>query len=160
MADPEKLWQRLADAAAEDDVEAASAVSVTEAERDLAAAGFDVKAERARAEALIAELMGETAPAKGAPESATEPTAWEQAAASPARKPAPSRVLWLAAALLAAAVAGGALYAAAHRPTPPEKPIDVPSATASAPTPPVPVVPSGTKPRPSGPPVDSKLPPP
>ena len=158
MADPKKRWQRLADAAGEDAVESAAAVSAADAERDLVAAGFDVKAERVRAEALIAELLGgDAASSKSAPEPATEPTAWVQGAASAAKRaPAPRRVLWLAAALLAAAATGGILYAAAHRPLPPEKPVDVPSATASAP--PQPVAPSQTltPAKPTGSPVDSK----
>ena len=46
---PEAIWQRLVDEAGEDAIEAAAAVSVAQAERDLAAAGFDVAAERAAA---------------------------------------------------------------------------------------------------------------
>jgi hypothetical protein len=53
---PESLWQRLVDEAGDDAVERAVAVSVAQAEKDLAAAGFDVAAERARALALIAAL--------------------------------------------------------------------------------------------------------
>ena len=52
----EALWQRLVDEAGEDAIEAAAAVSVAQAERDLAAAGFDVAAERAAAVARIDEL--------------------------------------------------------------------------------------------------------
>ena len=46
---PEALWQQLVDEAGEDLVERAAAVSVARAEKDLAVAGFDVAAERARA---------------------------------------------------------------------------------------------------------------
>jgi hypothetical protein len=53
---PESLWQQLVDEAGDDAVERAVAVSVAQAEKDLAAAGFDVAAERARALALIAAL--------------------------------------------------------------------------------------------------------
>ena len=50
------LWKELVDEAGEDAVDRAAAVSVAEAERELAAAGFDVEAERAAARALIAAL--------------------------------------------------------------------------------------------------------
>lgn len=53
---PEALWQRLVDEAGEDLIERAAAVSVAQAEKDLAAAGFDVAAERARAVARIVAL--------------------------------------------------------------------------------------------------------
>ncbi len=54
---PEALWQLLVDEAGEDAIEAAAAVSVAQAERDLAEAGFDVKAERALAVARIEALQ-------------------------------------------------------------------------------------------------------
>jgi hypothetical protein len=54
---PEALWQLLVDEAGEDAIEAAAAVSVAQAERDLAEAGFDVKAERAVAVARIEALQ-------------------------------------------------------------------------------------------------------
>ena len=50
------LWKELVDEAGDDAVDRAAAVSVAEAERDLAAAGFDVEAERAVARALLAAL--------------------------------------------------------------------------------------------------------
>ncbi len=53
---PEALWRQLVDEAGEDLVERAVVVSVAQAERDLAAAGFDVAAERARAMSRIAAL--------------------------------------------------------------------------------------------------------
>ncbi|MGO9835448.1 MAG: hypothetical protein ACLP1X_14640 [Polyangiaceae bacterium] len=53
---PESLWRKLVDEAGDDAVERAAAVSVAQAERDLAAAGFDVAAERALAMARIAAL--------------------------------------------------------------------------------------------------------
>ena len=53
---PESLWQKLVDEAGDDAVERAVAVSVAQAEKDLAAAGFDVAAERARAMARITAL--------------------------------------------------------------------------------------------------------
>jgi hypothetical protein len=53
---PVDLWRRLVEEAGEDAVERAAAVSVAEAERELAAAGFYVGAERRAAAARIAEL--------------------------------------------------------------------------------------------------------
>ncbi len=50
------LWQELVDEAGEDAIDAAAAVTVEQAERDLAAAGFDVAAERAAALAWLDEL--------------------------------------------------------------------------------------------------------
>jgi hypothetical protein len=52
----ERLWQALVDEAGEELIEEAASVSVAEAEAYLAAAGFDVPAERARAEAFLASL--------------------------------------------------------------------------------------------------------
>jgi hypothetical protein len=148
MATPENLWQRLVDEAGDDAVESAAAVSVGQAERDLVAADFDVKAERARAEARIAELTGGAAAATGAQEPATEPTSWVRGATAPARRsPGSRKAVWLTAALVAAATAGGIFYAAAHRPKPPDKPVEAPSATAPAPAPPPPVAPSQPLPR-------------
>jgi hypothetical protein len=54
---PESLWQQLVDEAGEDLINEAAAVSVAQAERELAAAGFDVVAERRLAEARIAALL-------------------------------------------------------------------------------------------------------
>jgi hypothetical protein len=52
----EALWRQLVAEAGEDAVDRAAAVSVADAERDLAAAGFDVEAERAIARDRIAAL--------------------------------------------------------------------------------------------------------
>jgi hypothetical protein len=54
----EDLWQHLVDEAGDDRVAQAAAVTVAQAERGLAAAGFDVAAERAVARARIASLEG------------------------------------------------------------------------------------------------------
>jgi hypothetical protein len=62
---PEALWRRLVDEAGEDAIEAAAAVSVAQAERELAEAGFDVKAERARAVAKIEALEARGGPGSG-----------------------------------------------------------------------------------------------
>jgi hypothetical protein len=52
----EELWQELVDEAGKELIEAAASVSVEQAEKDLAAAGFDVAAERARAEQFLVDL--------------------------------------------------------------------------------------------------------
>lgn len=52
----EEVWRQLVDEAGEDEIERAASVSVAQAEKDLARAGFDVAAERAKADALIGEL--------------------------------------------------------------------------------------------------------
>jgi hypothetical protein len=52
----DELWRRLVEEAGEALIEEAARVSVAQAERELAAAGFDVGAERRKAEAVIAEL--------------------------------------------------------------------------------------------------------
>ena len=70
MLTPEDLWKKLALEAGEDAITEAASVPVTQAERDLHEAGFDVKAERERANAWIGELAGENAAASDG----TEPT--------------------------------------------------------------------------------------
>ena len=47
------LWNKLVDEVGEKEIEAAASVSVAQAEKELAAAGFDVAAERAKAEAFL-----------------------------------------------------------------------------------------------------------
>jgi len=53
---PEDVWRQLVDEAGEDEVERAASVSVAQAENELAQAGFDVAAERAKGAALIEDL--------------------------------------------------------------------------------------------------------
>jgi hypothetical protein len=167
MPTPEELWQGLVEEAGEDAIAGAASVSVAEAERDLTAAGFDVKAERARANATISELSGATPAANGATDPASEPTAWVSGPPPSARRARGSRkVVWLAAALVAAATAGGIVYAVGRRSKPPDPPIEVPptpptaSATAQpAPLPVAPVGPGSAAPeKGSGPPWNDKAP--
>jgi hypothetical protein len=54
---PESLWRQLVEEAGEDLINEAAAVRVAQAERELAAAGFDVAAERRLAEERIAALV-------------------------------------------------------------------------------------------------------
>jgi hypothetical protein len=51
-----EVWQQLVDEAGEDEIDRAASVTVAQAEKDLADAGFDVAAERARAAARLREL--------------------------------------------------------------------------------------------------------
>jgi hypothetical protein len=53
---PEEIWRQLVLEAGEDEIELAANVSVAQAERELAEAGFDIAAERATAEALLRDL--------------------------------------------------------------------------------------------------------
>ena len=55
---PQQIWQDLVDEAREAAIERAAAVSVEHAEKELAGTGFDVDAERARADAFLDELAG------------------------------------------------------------------------------------------------------
>ena len=61
------LWKQLVDEAGEAAVDSAAGISASEAERDLKAAGFDTNAERAKAEAAIAVLIGPGGAPAGAP---------------------------------------------------------------------------------------------
>jgi hypothetical protein len=136
MPAPEDLWRRLVEEAGDDPVESAAAVSVSQAERELKAAGFDTKAERERASALIRELTGE-GPSASVPsvpsQPASEPTAWVGPASQPGRRSSTSRyALLLAAALAAVATAGGILYGLAHRPKPKDNPVEPPRPGPSA----------------------------
>ena len=56
LRNPTALWRRLVEEAGEEAIDAAASLSVAQAERDLAAAGFDVAAERAVAEAWVDAL--------------------------------------------------------------------------------------------------------
>ncbi len=111
------LWKKLVAEAGEAEIDRAASVSVAQAEAELAAAGFDVAAERAKANAFLDALeKGEplsTAPAPvPAPTPAPVPTPHS---ASPPRRPRPA-FAWLAAAASFGAVAGGALHAALESP--------------------------------------------
>jgi hypothetical protein len=105
------LWRKLVDEAGEDEIDRAASVSVEQAEADLKAAGFDVAAERAKANAFLDALES------GAPRSApgVAPQLTPPAARSVDEKRRVRRrpsVAWLAAAATLGALAGGALVAA------------------------------------------------
>ena len=127
---PEELWERLVLEAGEEEIEAAAAVSVEEAEAYLAAHGFDVAEERARAEAFLTELGG-----GGAAVQATAVVAESQARPGkvpPQRRRSRSAAVWLAAAATVAVGGAAAAYVALHdRKAPePERAVPEPSTPA------------------------------
>jgi hypothetical protein len=168
----DEVWRRIVEEAGEDAVSSAASVSVSHAERDLTAAGFDVKAERAKAEAALVALTHAGALAKEPPRDASEATvdareatrdaseatgvareatAWVTAPIPAAKRArSSSKVVWLVAAIAAAATAGGILYAIGHRSNPPEAPPQPPRptpTTSTAPTlGPEPIAPSPSAP--------------
>jgi hypothetical protein len=110
------LWNELVDEAGEAEIERAASVSVEQAEAELAAAGFDVAAERAKANAFLEALeRGEsTAPAPAlAPAPAPAPAT---APATPKRRMGPREVVVRLAGVAASAAAGAALYAGLQQP--------------------------------------------
>jgi hypothetical protein len=142
---PKEVWQKLVDEAGEEEIERAASVSVEQAEKELAAAGFDVAAERATANAFLEALeRGElpapatatataTAPAT-APATATEPEAAFAVPQDPVVLPDRRRpvVFWLAAAATVT-VGGGLLYAALRPPPAPPPPSPEPPPSVPAP---------------------------
>jgi hypothetical protein len=109
------LWKKLVDEAGEDEIDRAASVSVEQAEADLKVAGFDVAAERAKANAFL-DVLESGAP-RSAPRVAPQVTPRAARAADEKRR-ARSRpsVAWLAAAATFGGVAGGALVAALQQP--------------------------------------------
>ena len=131
LSPEERLWEVLVD----EMIDEAASVSVAQAEADLAAAGFDVEAERARAEAFLVSLEGQSVW-----EASVEAVPQEAPASSTRveRKRRPVAV-WAAAAA-AAVVAGGAVAAvyAARQPeqgTPPPHPPPLASSVPVGPSP-------------------------
>jgi hypothetical protein len=104
------LWNELVDEAAEAEIDRAANVSVEQAEADLRAAGFDVAAERARANAFLEELEGKPSTATATPP--LTPTATPTPTPPPRRTRSRPALLWLAAAATSGVVAGGSLVAA------------------------------------------------
>lgn len=151
----EELWQKLVDEAGEALIEEAAAVSVEQAEKDLAAWGFDVKAERARAAAFLASLEAGTfrdpplepqpAVAQAVPQEAPsgakiasigKSDKKDRASKSDKKKQRPTP-LWVAAAA-AAVTAGAAVAYVATRPEeghPPSPPAPTPPPSTASPAP-------------------------
>lgn len=134
-----ELWDKLVDEAGEELVERAASVSAEQATKELAAAGFDVKAEEAEAEAFLKDLASgalekraaEKAEAKAEkPEAKTEKKAESAPVTAPdtsgtrEKAPAPGKVerieprkrqplpAWLMAAAAGVIAGGGVVYSA------------------------------------------------
>lgn len=156
----EELWQKLVDETGEALIEEAAAVSVEQAEKDLAAWGFDVKAERARAAAFLASLEAGTFRDPDAAEAEPQPAV---AQAVPQEAPSGAKVasigksdkkdrasktekkkerpipIWVAAAAAAVTAGAAVAYVATrpeegHPPSPPA-PTTPPSTASPAPSP-------------------------
>ncbi|HEY1697254.1 MAG TPA: hypothetical protein VGG39_34070 [Polyangiaceae bacterium] len=125
----EQLWEELVEEAGEEEIAAADAMSTTEVEAYLAASGFDVEAERAKAAAFLDDLAGRTKAKDATAPQAKDSIAAKATGDTPARdastpaKPASAKarsggrrvspaVLLTAAAV--AAAGGAAMYAAIH----------------------------------------------
>jgi hypothetical protein len=132
---PEDLWKQLALEAGEEEIERAASVSVAQAERELHAAGFDIRAERAKGNALLDELASDATSGTVVRQSAVEPTAWVTGPQAPRRRSPAMRWTLLLAATLAAATAGGLIYALGHRSKPNDKPVEGPRETPTLETP-------------------------
>jgi hypothetical protein len=163
MSDRAKLWKKLDDDASEEAIDSAAKVSVEEAEARLKAAGFDTKAERAKAEAAIAALLGAGGGAKEEADATGGDQVWVRGQELPPRRArASSRVVWLVAAVVAATIAGGAVYGLARRPKlrddVPEPPPPAPTASAATPVP-VPAPTAPARPPAGGTDPFSKMPP-
>jgi hypothetical protein len=134
MTREEKLWQKLVDEAGEDLIEEAASVSVAQAEKDLAAWGFDVAAERARAEAFLVSLetavATEEAVAEAAEQEETPKSSRKRIGKGAPKKGYPAAV-WVAAAA-AAVAAGAAVTYVATRPEEARVPTPPPSSTGTA----------------------------
>jgi hypothetical protein len=105
------LWRKLDDEAGEDEIDRAASVSEEQAEADLKAAGFDVAAERAKANAFLDAL--ENGPQRIAPDAMPQATMRASGAARAKRRvPRRFSVAWLAGAATAGGIAGGALVTA------------------------------------------------
>jgi hypothetical protein len=132
---PEEIWNELEKEALEDErVERAATAKPEDVARRLAAAGFDVDAERAEARAFRDQLAQRVAARRAAAQ--RRATANATANTNAKRRPRRRVVVWLAAAAVAVAAGGGLLYARmSHRPLPaPPAPL-VPSPRAPAPGP-------------------------
>jgi len=119
-----ELWKQLVAEVGDEEVERAASVTVAEAEAELKAAGFDVAAERAKAESFLEALKNGTldtaphdtpavVPPEGSPAIARD--APPRRARREDRRGPPSAVVLLGTAVVAAA-AGAALYASTHKP--------------------------------------------
>jgi hypothetical protein len=101
----EDVWQQLVDEAGEEAIERAASVSVAQAEKELAKAGFDVAAERAKADALMRQLES---PDSGKVAIAVPPREPPMALVTHVPKPEREARKWSPAFVAAATLAAGA----------------------------------------------------
>jgi hypothetical protein len=100
-----EIWEHLVQEAGEDEIEAASSMSVEEAEAYLRAEGFDVAAERAKGERFLADLGGRAMPGEAKEEAAPAGRGAGDGAQKKVRPPTSKRAIpavWIAAATMAA----------------------------------------------------------
>jgi hypothetical protein len=138
--DPVSLWNWLLDEAAAAEIDAVVSASDEDIERELAAAGFDVAAEKAAAEAFLASLESPAAAPTDAPKPARQvvpggaPAKTAAAAPPPTPRKRPRPIVVFATIGIAAAGAAG-IYAATRPSEPPITPAPVPSFPPPAPPP-------------------------
>src|SRR5271165_4122890 len=125
-----QVWRRLVDEAGEDQIAAVLSMSQEQVDAELAGAGFEVGAERAKADQFLEDFVSgaldeslgfrsEAADAERAPTSAVVAIAQPQHRHEPWRRRRPRTALVLLVAATAAAAAG-ATYVAMHREPAPE----------------------------------------
>jgi hypothetical protein len=103
-----EIWEHLVQEAGEDEIEAASSMSVEQAEAYLRAEGFDVAEERAKGERFLAQLGGRAMPevAQAPVEPAKSPVEPVKIKVRPSGTKRSIPAVWIAAATMAA---GGAV---------------------------------------------------
>jgi hypothetical protein len=138
------LWREIVTEAGDEATVHAAEVTGAAAERELAAGGFDVAKERAKAVAQLHALERTETQVIGAAEAPVEEQAWVARVETAPVRSAPARWMWLLAATLALATAGGVLYGLGHRPKPVEVPPEAP--TTPVPTMTAPATPPGPAP--------------
>src|SRR3974390_1426267 len=137
-----QVWRQLVDEAGEDEITAGPGGSQEQVDAELAGAGLDLEAERAKADRFLEDLVRGVLDDGPGPEPTSAVVAIAQPQQAPPRRwrrrrPRTALVLLLAA---TAAAAAGATYVAMHQepgPAPPQPPAPVPGpapAPSTAPT--------------------------
>lgn len=144
-----QVWRRLVEEAGEDQIAAVLGMSQEQVDAELAGAGFDLGAERAKADGFLEDFLSgaldeslgfptEGRAAERAPTSAVVAIARPQHRPEPGHRRRPRTALVLLIAATAAAAAGATYVAMHHEPAPapssapPHEPAPAPSPTASA----------------------------
>jgi hypothetical protein len=131
-----EVWRKLVAEAGEEDIELVASLGVEDVERELAAYGFDVAAERGKGEAFLAELAGEPEASGQRPVTAAHAVENVRAARrfDDERRRRPGAMAFVIA-TVAAAAAGGVVYELTHRAPEPPGPSPSPSPSPIAPSP-------------------------